>query len=54
MQLRLGHKRLSSTEKYFGDFDDENCTYETARAYTIEEAEELRKLGYERERYNLM
>jgi integrase/ribosomal protein L37AE/L43A len=47
VQARLGHKRLSSTEKYFGDFDDENCTYETARAYTIEEQEELRKLGYE-------
>lgn len=47
VQARLGHKRLSSTEKYFGDFDDENCTYETARAYTIEDQEELRKLGYE-------
>jgi integrase len=47
VQARLGHKRLSSTEKYFGDFDDENVTYETARAYTIEEQEELRQLGYE-------
>ena len=47
VQARLGHKRLSSTEKYFGDFDEESCTYETARAYTIEEQEELRKLGYE-------
>jgi integrase len=47
VQARLGHKRLSSTEKYFGDFDDETCTYETARAYTIEEQEELRQLGYE-------
>ncbi len=47
VQFRLGHKRLSSTEKYFGDFDDENCTYETARAYTIEDQEELRRLGYE-------
>ncbi len=47
VQARLGHKRLSSTEKYFGVFDDENCTYETARAYTIEEQEELRQLGYE-------
>ena len=46
VQRRLGHKRLSSTEKYFGDFDDENVTYETARAYTIDEAEDLRKLGY--------
>lgn len=47
VQRKLGHKRLSSTEKYFGDFDDENCTYETARAYTIEEQEELRQQGYE-------
>ena len=47
VQARMGHKRLSSTEKYFGDFDDEACTYETARAYTIEEQEELRQLGYE-------
>jgi integrase len=47
VQARLGHKRLSSTEKYFGDFDDTTCTYETARAYTIEEQEELRRLGYE-------
>ena len=47
VQFRLGHKRLSSTEKYFGDFDDETCTYETARAYTIDEQEELRRLGYE-------
>ena len=46
VQRRLGHKRLSSTEKYFGDFDDENVTYETARAFTIDEAEDLRKLGY--------
>ena len=47
VQARLGHKRLSSTEKYFGDFDEESCTYETARAYTIEEQEELRQLGYD-------
>ncbi len=47
VQARLGHKRLSSTEKYFGVFDDQACTYETARAYTIEETEELRRLGYE-------
>ncbi len=46
-QLRMGHKRLSSTEKYFDDFDDENVTFETARAYTVEDAEELRQLGYE-------
>jgi integrase len=37
VQARLGHKRLSSTEKYFGDVDTDNATYETARAYTIEE-----------------
>ena len=47
VQARLGHKRLSSTEKYFGVFDDENCAYQTARAYTIEEEEELRQLGYD-------
>ena len=47
VQARLGHKRLSSTEKYFGTFDDQACTYETPRAYTIDEQEELRTLGYE-------
>lgn len=47
VQARLGHKRLSSTEKYFGVFDDDACTYETARAYTIEDQEELRALGFE-------
>jgi integrase/DNA-directed RNA polymerase subunit RPC12/RpoP len=47
VQARLGHKRLSSTEKYFGTFDDDACTYETARAYTIADQEELRALGYE-------
>jgi integrase len=47
VQARLGHKRLSSTEKYFGTFDDDACTYETARAYTVDEAEELRRLGYD-------
>jgi integrase len=45
VQARLGHKRLSSTEKYFGDVDTDNVTYETAWAYTIEEQEELRQLG---------
>ena len=47
VQAKLGHKRLSSTEKYFGDFDADTCTYETARAETIEQAETLRQLGYE-------
>lgn len=47
VQAKLGHKRLSSTEKYFGDFDAEGCTYETARAYTIEDQEQLRQQGYE-------
>ncbi len=47
VQARLGHKRLSSTEKYFGDLNTDNVTYETARAYTVEEQEELRRLGYE-------
>ncbi len=47
VQARLGHKRLSSTEKYFGDFDDENCSYETMRVYTIEQAEEARQMCYE-------
>jgi hypothetical protein len=47
VQDRLGHKRLSSTEKYFGDLDTDNVTYETACAYTIEEQEELGQLGYD-------
>jgi len=47
VQAKLGHKRLSSTEKYFGDFDCESCTYEIARAYSIEDAENLRQQGYE-------
>jgi hypothetical protein len=47
VQAKLGHKHLTSTEKYFGDFDAESCTYETARAETIEQAETLRQMGYE-------
>jgi integrase len=47
VQAKLGHKRLSSTEKYFNDFDSETCTYETERAETIEQAEALRQEGYE-------
>jgi integrase len=47
VQARLGHKHLSSTEKYFGDFDAENCTYETIRVETIEQAEAARQEGYE-------
>jgi len=47
VQAKLGHKHLTSTEKYFGDFDAESCIYETARAETIEEAETLRQMGYD-------
>ena len=47
VQAKLGHKRLSSTEIHFGDFDADNCTYETARAETIEQAEKIRQEGYE-------
>lgn len=48
VQQLLGHKRLTSTEQYFGDFDLETCTYDTQRAYDIEKEEELRQQGYER------
>jgi ribulose bisphosphate carboxylase small subunit len=47
VQQQLGHKRLTSTEKYFGDFDAETCTKETARAETVEQAEALLQQGYE-------
>jgi hypothetical protein len=47
VQARLGYKRLSSTEKYFGDLGTDNVTYETACACTIEEQEELGPVGYD-------
>jgi integrase len=47
VQHMLGHKRASSTERYTHDINTENCEYETARAETIDEAETLRRAGYE-------
>ncbi|HKZ88025.1 MAG TPA: site-specific integrase, partial [Candidatus Bathyarchaeia archaeon] len=46
VQQKLGHKSLSSTDRYTNTVVFNENDYETARATTVEEAEKLRQEGW--------
>jgi integrase/predicted Zn-ribbon and HTH transcriptional regulator len=48
VQQKLGHKSLSSTDRYTNTVVFSENDYETARASTVEEAEKLRSEGWEK------